>query len=247
MKPSKSALAGLLIVAAAGVCVRLGIWQLARLEERKARNEVINMQLAHPMVDVGPSNAELAPFRRARATGTFDFERQIVEVGRSVGGVPGVYIVTPLVMADGRAVLVERGWAASPDARRIDLSVLREPVLASVEGILLERTGTEMPRPGWPAFVRQVDPRDWSSLYPYELIPLVLRRTGNPPEVQSVGFGAIPPPEVTEGPHLGYAIQWFLFATVAVVGGFVGLARQGRPQGSRRAIDIQPPEPQSRS
>lgn len=236
-----------MIVVAASICVRLGVWQLARLEERRVRNEVIREQQALPILDIGVFNPELAPFRRARATGTFDFERQIVEVGRSVGGVPGVYVVTPLLFDEGRAVLVERGWAASPDARRIDLSVLGEPAAATVVGVLLERASDEIARPEWPAFVRAADPGAWSSLYPYDLLPLVLRRTEIPPAVAAPRFAPAPLPEITNGPHLGYAAQWFFFAAVAVVGGLVGLVKQRRRRGPPSAIDIQPPEPQSRS
>ena len=57
--------------------------------------------------------------------GRFDLDRQIVKVGRPMDGIPGVVVIAPLVLGDGSAILVERGWAPSPDARRVELRVAR--------------------------------------------------------------------------------------------------------------------------
>src|SRR5688572_26888744 len=100
---------GILVLAAvvAALCARLGFWQLDRLAQRRALNQRLDRKLALPplLVDTLPADVVLdssLSFRRAAARGVFDFQRQVVVVGRSVDGTPAVHITTPLVLADGR-------------------------------------------------------------------------------------------------------------------------------------------------
>src|SRR5688572_18165973 len=92
----------LVSVPVAAVCAGLGVWQLSRLGERRAHN-----------VEMGAAMAERT------VTGRFDYGRQVVVVARVIRGSPAVIIVTPLILADSTAVLVERGWLPSPDARTV--------------------------------------------------------------------------------------------------------------------------------
>ena len=226
----------------AAVCVRLGIWQLDRLEQRKTRNAAIEAALAGPSTDLSaPSgvgfstvDADSLQYRRATVRGTFDFEREIIVMARSHDGVPAVHVVTPLVLSNGIAVLVERGWARSPDGRTVDLGPLREPETREVEGVVIPSSGSrtsEAPSPNWPCYVRSADPRQLASAYPYALLPVVIRRTQMPPEPLSA-LRPVPLTELTNGPHLSYAVQWFSFATIALVGCGVLFGRLGtRDQG----------------
>ena len=119
----RNILAALLAVVVAAVCVRLGIWQLQRLGERRARNAAVSARLAAPPVSLNqlPGDPTAARYRRVRLTGTLDFDHEIVLIGRSRQGAPGVHIVTPLRL-DGsdRAVLVNRGWVYAPDAATVE-------------------------------------------------------------------------------------------------------------------------------
>ncbi|UCD23382.1 MAG: SURF1 family protein [Gemmatimonadota bacterium] len=207
-------------LATAAVCTRLGIWQLDRLEQRRAQNTVTESRLIQPALQL-PTRLEpdSLRYRKAIALGTFDFEREIVVVGRSRNGVPAVHVVTPLKLNDGEAVLVERGLALSPDARTVDLGALRETDTSTVTGVLVS-LGTEWSDSeiqGWPRYVRGVDPAELQVEYPYSLFPLVLRRTANPPSA-SADLSPVPVPELTNGPHLSYAVQWFSFAAIVLVG-----------------------------
>ena len=77
----------------------------------------------------------------------------------------------------------------------------------------------------WPQFVRELNPRALAEAYSYELLPLVLRRTSEetlPEEMRPIRL-----PELTNGPHLSYAVQWFTFATIAVIGSIVLYVRLG--------------------
>lgn len=212
------------------VCARLGVWQLDRLDQRRQRNAEIETRLAAPAVEVpvAAADADSLAWRRAEADGTFDFDRQIVEMAHSYRGAPAVHVMTPLLLADSAAVLVERGWVPSPDGRTVDLARLAERDRSVVTGVLLARDTRDAPSgDDWPRYVRRADPATLDSLYPYRLAPVLLRRT-DPPAGAPDLLNVVPPPELDDGPHLSYAIQWFAFATIAVVGGAVLLVRQGR-------------------
>jgi len=213
---------------AAAVCVRLGFWQVSRLHQRQAFRATVETRLRKPPFEVTAfsafaattlGTADSAAYRPAVARGAFDFSRQVVVVARVVDEVPGVYVVTPLRLADGAAVLVERGWVPSPDAYTVGLDSLVEPDTALVSGILLRVTASREYAVGdttWPVHVPSDDPTKLADRYPYALLPWVLRRTAGgagPP-----GLRAIPVPVLDDGPHLSYAIQWFAFAMIAVVG-----------------------------
>ena len=138
-----------------------------------------------------------------------------------VNGVPAVYIATPLVTQNGGILLVERGYAPSPDARGVDVATLREADSVVVEGVLVLLDGGTLPSDTtWPIYVRRTDPGVLQQLFEEPLQSLVLRRTAMPSD-RPPGMGAAPLPPLTRGPHLSYAVQWFLFATIAVVGPLV--------------------------
>lgn len=204
------------------LCGRLGIWQLDRLGERRARNAIAESHLALPPVRlIEPTVPDSLHYRRVDLSGVFDFERQIVVVARSYQGVPGVYVVTPLVLGDRTAALVERGWVPSPDGRTVDLEPIGEPDSARVEGVLLvtNRDDRLASGAGWPLYVRSASPSQLADRLPYSLVPLVVRRTGGTPAAE--GLRAIPLPQFTNGPHLSYAVQWFTFGLIALVGGLI--------------------------
>jgi surfeit locus 1 family protein len=204
-------------LAVAAVCVRLGVWQLHRLGERRALNARIEARLAEPPLQlttgVTAMSADSLSYRRAVASGVFAFGDQRVVGGRSYVGEPGVHVVTPLRFADGTGVLVVRGWTYSPDAATVALDSLREPDSTTAVGVLLPSTGRG-----------SVQPESLSVGYP--LLPLLLRRTkpatGAPPALVPV-----PLPPLNNGPHLSYAVQWFSFATIALVGGIILARRTG--------------------
>jgi surfeit locus 1 family protein len=218
-------------------CVRLGFWQLDRLSQRRAQNSLYQSRLELPAL-VLPGAADSLPsdslgWRRAVARGIYDFDREVVVVGRSVRGTPAVYLTTPLILEGGKAVLVERGWVYSPDARSVALGRLRESDSAEVEGVLLRSAPPrrfEAGSGGWPIFVPSDDPAVLAPLYPYPLLEVVLRRTG--PAQGGGELEPIPLPELSQGPHLSYAVQWFSFAAIALVGSAILYRRSSRPPGA---------------
>ena len=218
------------------VCIRLGVWQLDRLDQRRINNNMTEARLSLPAVELPTEHdPDSLRYRRALADGVFDFEREIVVLARSRSGVPAVHVVTPLRLQNGDAVLVERGVALSPDAKTVDLIALVEPDTSSATGVFVSLEGGNLGSPGWPRYVRGVNPTELQGEYPYPLFPLVLRRTVAPPNAP-LDLTPVPLPELTGGPHLSYAVQWFSFAAIAIIGSWF-LSRSLR----KRSPD--PPDP----
>ncbi len=197
---------GAVIVAA--LCVGAGIWQLDRLAQRRTRNAVLEARLALPPLEVRQGlGADSARWRRVIAIGVYDFNAEQTWPGRSFEGTPGVALITPLRLADGSAVLVDRGWVYSPDAFHVDHSSYREPATTTVTGIAL------------------VPPRGGGDVVVTGFLPFVIQFAGRDP---ARGLPRRwPPPVFDNGPHLSYAIQWFSFALIALVGTAV-MIRKGR-------------------
>lgn len=197
MRRDVVAAAAALLIAA--VCIRLGVWQLDRLAQRRARNATLAARLALPALQVrGGIPADSARHRRVVATGTYDYARERTWPGRSFEGTPGVALVTPLRLADGSEVLVDRGWVPSPDAFHVDHSAYRETDTATVEGLAL------------------VPPRGRGDVDVAGLLPFVIQQEAPlPPRGLPRRW---PPPAMDDGPHLSYVIQWFSFAVIVLVG-----------------------------
>jgi surfeit locus 1 family protein len=214
-------------VVVASVCVRLGVWQLDRLAERRARNAEIGAARERPPLEIGGAGlpAGSVANRRVTARGVYDYDHERVWRGRTYQGMPGVHLVTPLRLADGSAVLVDRGFVPSPDAARIDLPSFRGPDSALVEGL-----GVALPRGRG-----DVDPARMQDSVPYPLARFGIQLRPSPsvsvrprPSLSRPPI-ALEPSPLSNGPHLAYAVQWFSFAIIAVAGTAALLLRGGVP------------------
>jgi surfeit locus 1 family protein len=207
------------ILAAAG-CIRLGFWQLSRLHQRRERNALVTSRLDSAEVDVAalPRDTARARFRRVRVSGTPDYAHELVFAARTHGGSPGVNLLTPVRIA-GRdtAVLVNRGWVYSPDGATVDQARWREAD-TSFTGY-----AEELPEAGGstytnrPNIVAHLSYDVVAHALPYPVAPVYVVMTGDSATANDrVARLTVPP--LDEGPHLSYAIQWFGFALVALIG-----------------------------
>ncbi len=219
-----------LAVALAALFIRLGVWQLDRLRERRAHNAELAAGLTLPAVpfeQLGRGDGT----RRAIVAGTPDYEHEFVVSGRSMNGSPGVYIITPVRIDASRAVLVNRGWVYSPDAATVDLSLWRESrtrFTGYTMATSLGHSAQDLQTKG--RAIRSLATGAISKMVPYrtEHLYLVARDSGD------AGTPArLPEIELTDGPHLSYAIQWFCFAAIALIGtgAVVARARRARRDG----------------
>ena len=227
MSPTSRRLFIVFLMASAAVCARLGFWQVGRLHERRAANRVAAEARAAPVVPL-PAGAGggVAAGRRVEVAGRYDDANEIVLRGSTYQGLPGVTVVTPLrLQGSDTALLVIRGFVPSPDAVTVLTDTLREPGEVRVSGIaqpIASGTGRPLERNGrttWAA----LDAAALRERIPYPLYPFAVRQS---PEPALPRFPRrLDPPVLDDGPHLSYAVQWFLFATMAAVFAGVVVAR----------------------
>ena len=216
-------------VVIAAVCIRLGFWQLDRLHGRRDVNAMLAVRGALPPVDLATADPERVPYAHVTVAGTYDPSHEIVLSGRSYQGMAGNHILTPLVLEDGRAVFVDRGW--------VPLDVASPPVAGAaaaptghvtVSGLALPPDSiSASPVSPVPSVVTRIDLG--VAALPYRLIPVyVLLQTQDPAQASGSPIPGMPPTLVV-GPHLSYAIQWFAFGRFAMVGCVVLLRRDPKP------------------
>jgi surfeit locus 1 family protein len=212
-------------VCVAAVCVRLGIWQLARRQQRLAMNERIRVRIDARAVPVDQIDRDTTKSRFSNATvaGMPDYAHEIVLTHRGHDGAPGVDFLTP-VRAPGNdtATLVNRGWVYSPDAVTVDRPRWRDTV-SRFSGYVdaFESRPTDSVRDGR---IRKVSYEAIARVMPYPIRPFYVVAIGDsaaaPPQMIRLER-----PKLDEGPHLSYAFQWFAFATIALVGAGIVTAR----------------------
>lgn len=219
----------ILVFLGTALCVRLGIWQLDRLEQRRAFNARYESMRALPPLDLNSADLQALAemeWRAATVAGEYDFGNQIAIRNQYHGDQYGYHLLTPLRFA-GTAVLVDRGWipadgnAAPADWRKYD-----EPGAVTVTGQIRLGQGKPafggvadaLPADGSPLWVwNNADIERIASQMPYPILKVYIQ-----PDA-SAGDDVPPIPyqpeiELTEGPHFGYALQWFTFATILFAG-----------------------------
>lgn len=220
----------ILLTGATASFLALGSWQLSRLGQRRAANAEALAQRELPAQSLN-TVAEVAPQRRVTASGRWDYDNEVVLRGRSRRDAPGVVIATPLILGERGAVLVVRGFARAPDAMTVALDSLREGEVGSISGIALALesrpdSGKPLTRNGLTTWSR-LDSAAVANRVPYPLLGVFVVAEGDP------GGGRWPrrvePPPISDGPHLSYALQWFGFALITVVGGVIWLRKKHPP------------------
>lgn len=220
----------LFMLAAAIGCASLGLWQLDRLASRRALNVAALATRNAPVVDLTqPARVPDLDQRTVTATGRFDHIRSFILRSRPYRGFPGVQVVTPLLV-DGSdmALLVNLGFAPAADAVHLDRAALDLPDSGRVVGIAVHLH--EQPEMAQRAVSRgdttwrHVTSSAALERLPYPVFPVMLHRTDSGPRG---GYPRVVPlPPLDNGPHLSYAVQWFSFALIALVGGGMWLRKQ---------------------
>ena len=218
----------LLTVAAAALFATLGMWQLGRAAGKRAL--AADFAAAGPALPLTRAVGDAPRYQRVTARGHYDADHQFLLDNRIRDGVAGVEVLTPLVLADGSAILVNRGWLPiAPDRARLpDVSVPAEE--RSVIGRLdaLPRPGIELASPppsGWPRLVSFPKMPELAGMLRRTLRDEQILLDASDPDGYAREWR---PPGTTAERHLGYAVQWFAFAATAVaIWIAVGLRRAG--------------------
>lgn len=243
----------LAVVLVAVACVQLGRWQLHRLEERRARNVAVaaaaNAAPA-PVADllrVGGSVSAEQEWRRVEARGHYDADHEMIVRLRPEDGRSGVHALTPLVTEEGPALLVDRGFVAASGSG--ESAQLPPPPSGSVGVVARVRASEEGQGSGGdPAAgaIRFVDVDEIAATLPYPVYGGWAELVAHTPAAADAGRDTAPEmaapqpidlPAGGDGPHLAYALQWFLFAALALVG-WVLLARAEARERRRRSAAV---------
>ncbi len=232
--------ATVVVLLLAAIFVGLGLWQLDRLEQRQALNRMGESRLSQEPVDFAELLAEAdgdfssIQYRPIHVSGTYEPENEVLIRSQVELGQAGFHVITPFVTDDGWAVLVNRGWvplnmdtppveARPPEGSRelegwVQLSQPRpalgredplgdQTVFSRVD---IDRIGMEMIHALAPVYVVATEESDTE-------LPVIVD----------------PPAFDDEGSHLAYALQWFGFAAVALIGFFFLIRRKGQPSVAR--------------
>jgi len=211
-------------------CVLLGLWQLDRYQQRQDRNTAVSASLDAPTVpldDVVPPDGPVpseAEWRTVTVEGRYDTGAEVVLRLRPVQGQAGLHVLTPLSRPDGSAVLVDRGFL--PTSTAADLPPAASGTVEVTGRLRLSETGrgSGIDADAQPPSIRFVDLDALRDELGLDLAPVWLERVEQVPSESPV-LAPIPAPTLSAGPSLIYAVQWFLFGVIAVVG-FAVLARR---------------------
>lgn len=200
----------------------LGVWQLDRAEQKRDLAATLAARAELPVLSLTGlvEDPEVLHYRRVQVDGVFEAEGQVYIENRRRGGSNGFHVITPLRMTGSEVrVLVNRGWIpAKPDGGLTAAPVPEGPVVVTGEA--------EVPAPPALNLAGATGAAAWGERWPYltvalyqarvryPLLPLVVLQAAGDPG----GFvREWPRPAADDTMHLGYAVQWFAFAVIALV------------------------------
>ncbi|GAA1479374.1 SURF1 family protein [Nocardioides aestuarii] len=225
----------------------LGEWQFHRLEDRKQRNAIVERNEQAPPAEVGdvmPLDGEVAEtdeWRIVTATGEYAVDDTIIVRYRTRDGAPGVDVVVPLVVDDGGTVLVDRGWLQT-DAREVTAADVPSPPSGTVTVTgYVRRNGTGDSTAVTDQSTRAVSSEQIGEALGVELHDGFVDLASEEPAPDT----SLAPPELPEldnGPHFFYGLQWWFFGVLAVVGfGYLAWDERRGGRGGRRSEGPQHP------
>lgn len=232
----------------------LSQWQWRRLLGKQNYNSTITHSRNLPSVPISQLwNSEEADWfvdssnqwRNIQLTGTWDLSRQVLVRKKSLDSDAGFWVITPFRDRSGVTVLVNRGWRILDGSATQTPEVSDPPTgLVDVAGrlrVVVPRTKdrpTDIPL----GQVDSVQPREIITNGDALLINAYVEMTASRPVSNGPDLRLIPEPDLSEGPHRSYAMQWLAFIVLALVG-YVILARN-EINDYRDTQDMNPASPQ---
>lgn len=232
----------LLCLGAVAAMIALGLWQLRRLDERQTFNSQVTENTDADVLPLDTVALEDAvddlSYRRVSATGTYLQDPQFEVVNVTQGGTTGRNVVAALELVDGSLIIVNRGFVPTgtplpaPPSGEVQL-------LARLKEGQVARTG-QSSDDGTQQLteIRRVDLAALGQQFERPLAPMYLELLESAPaEPESVSPVAFP--ELSEGPHFSYAVQWAIFSISVAVGWVFAVrksirSRSGEPAPKKR-------------
>ena len=230
-------LSHIFVIGSVILMINLGFWQLGRLDERKESNAFIveaEKSPAMPIAELLPDGVDTtsgavdeASYRSVIVTGSYRVDQQVLIPNRTYNGGAGFWVITPIVQADGTAVVINRGWIPysftadgpwdefAPPTGTVSVSGMIRPSQVREESGIV--SGPKDPTEGTLRSLARVDIERLGQQIDEELWPLYLNLQQQEPEQAGQLPVPVPRPELSEGPHLGYAGQWFIFSTLTII------------------------------
>jgi surfeit locus 1 family protein len=220
------------------ILARLGFWQLDRLQQRRAANAQIAAALDAAPIDLNnvdiPQDLEQLNNRLASGRGRFDNEQQVLLKLQNWGYRAGVNLITPFVFDEGQtAILVDRGWIPDADAGPDAIDAFNVAGEVTIDGYIAlsqELTREAAATPEEPqSEIFRVDIPAIQSQIPYKLLPFYLVQSPQNNNEQ-LPYRLERQTELSEGNHLSYAMQWFIFSIGLGVAYLVFVYRNSQPK-----------------
>lgn len=215
-----------LCLAAVVVMVSLSMWQFRRLDERQNFNSLVRTRSAQavvPVEELDLTDPGSVAWRRVGLAGTYLTSETVLILNRSQAGRAGVNVVTPLRLETGESILVVRGFLPLQ-------APVPAPPVGPVRVVGTVRT-TEIRRAGQPTESRdetdeffRLDIERISTAIDGDVLPIAVELEISDP-VEDGSLQPVAAPELSDGPHLSYAIQWLIFATAVIVGWMLAVRR----------------------
>ena len=227
----------------------LGQWQFDRLADRKASNQIVR---ANEHAEPAPVDDVLAPgkkvseddeWRRVSATGTYAVDDTIIWRYRTPDDAKGVDIVVPLVLSDGTAVLVDRGWLQTESQEKFDDLPAPPSGKVTITGWgRADGTGdsTDMAQVDGYHATRALSSTQVAKVVDEPLVTGWLHLDTESPE-PATKLSPADLPELDNGPHFFYGLQWWFFGILAVAGFFYLMYDERRTQ--HQDADSTPDDP----
>lgn len=249
-------IAHIVIITTAAVFVSLGMWQIRRLQQKQDFNARLSARSAEPVVPLtslfpdAPFDAEqveAAAYRRVTVTGVYATQDELLLLSRTRNTLAGHHVLTPLVVDPGYAIVVDRGWIPGPQQYELPVAIAEPPAgEVTVTGVLFpsQTRGRFGPRdlPGELDGVWRIDvPRIAQQTGP-TLFPLWLHIEAQVPQQTGELPKSIALPTLDEGPHRSYALQWYGFALITLVGYGAIIRKRGRGLPSGHAVPEETPD-----
>jgi len=208
-------------IAAVATCVAAGNWQRDRMHAKESlRRQYDAAATAAPVALASlPAAADWPSlrYRPVAATGEYLGGRQIFIDNKVAAGRAGFHVVTPLSLADGRVVLVNRGWIAQKSSRATLPEVPPPPGVVTVQGrIAIPAAGYLELKPETASGpIRQnLDPARFAAATGLAVLPAVIEATAAPVPDDGL-LRDWPAPDFGIETHRIYLVQWYAFALLA--------------------------------
>ncbi|MDP9335267.1 MAG: SURF1 family protein [Actinomycetota bacterium] len=223
----------LLVLVLSASFVALGFWQLARNHHKQSLVRAARAAYGAPAPDI-TRNPVVAPGNRVQLSGRYDPAHSVLLRNRVHDGKDGNDVLTPLLLEQGTAVIVDRGWVAPVGDGRTPITPVTPTGPVVVRGILHTSSTLSaqdaVTSSGGQLALPRVDTGRINLDLSYQLLPRWIEAQSQTPAPAADAPALPQPPPPDHVNHMQYAIQWFSFAAISVIGWPVALmsfARRG--------------------